>query len=336
MILTSIFLSSEGKSNTRVVQHQPVKYEIFPLSPLSRHRITHQAGSQMANACTKLVGFGLDQTPVSRPTPDLAYTGVQPNLYQATYGPGYTTWRPVCLLPTGVGPIHFLIYLLESDLFTALSVIHYDVPYCFQNGTYCSVKLSAKCSGLNHCLEFNLVEVNSHLRGGKVETHLGKTTPNSPYGDSNLGLPVLGSLAQHKTSALANYATEAGCMVSQWYELVVFTASMEIYGAAVADRLDNNRGILRRRYYRQHCTPDMGSYTKDLSAICGDLASVFILDNSPGAYRAYPDNAIPIKSWFSDPMDTALLNLLPLLDALRFTQDVRSVLSRNLHLHRLW
>lgn len=76
--------------------------------------------------------------------------------------------------------------------------------------------------------------------------------------------------------------------VSIRYELVVFTASMEIYGAAVADKLDNNRGILRRRYYRQHCTPEMGSYTKDLSAICSDLSSVFILDNSPGAYRAYP------------------------------------------------
>lgn len=51
--------------------------------------------------------------------------------------------------------------------------------------------------------------------------------------------------------------------VSQWYELVVFTASMEIYGSAVADKLDNNRGVLRRRYYRQvpstqeglHCPP---------------------------------------------------------------------------------
>lgn len=125
-------------------------------------------------------------------------------------------------------------------------------------------------------------------------------------------------------------------IVSQWYELVVFTASMEIYGAAVADKLDNNRGILRRRYYRQHCTPEMGSYTKDLSAICSDLSSVFILDNSPGAYRAYPHNAIPIKSWFSDAGDTALLSLLPVLDALRFTQDVRSVLSRNLHLHHTW
>ncbi|XP_071988502.1 CTD nuclear envelope phosphatase 1 [Engystomops pustulosus] len=111
---------------------------------------------------------------------------------------------------------------------------------------------------------------------------------------------------------------------------------MEIYGSAVADKLDNNRGVLRRRFYRQHCTLELGSYIKDLSVVHSDLSSVVILDNSPGAYRSHPDNAIPIKSWFSDPSDTALLNLLPMLDALRFTADVRSVLSRNLHQHRLW
>ena len=145
--------------------------------------------------------------------------------------------------------------------------------------------------------------------------------------------------------------------------------------------------IALSRYYRQHCTLDFGSYTKDLSAICADLSSVFILDNSPGAYRAYPgkpdwctclasallsnsasaDNAIPIKSWFNDPSDTALLNLLPVLDALRwreikinplllfvwvmiltswhhhgsvfflrFTSDVRSILNRNREAQRQW
>lgn len=50
------------------------------------------------------------------------------------------------------------------------------------------------------------------------------------------------------------YPLHAWCVcvqVSQWYELVVFTASMEIYGSAVADKLDNNRNILKRRYYRQ-------------------------------------------------------------------------------------
>lgn len=58
------------------------------------------------------------------------------------------------------------------------------------------------------------------------------------------------------------------------------------------------------------------------------------------------DNAIPIKSWFCDPQDVCLLNLLPFLDSLRFTSgklimlqallltitlDVRSILSRNIH-----
>nr|CAD7571440.1 unnamed protein product [Timema californicum] len=40
-------------------------------------------------------------------------------------------------------------------------------------------------------------EVNLHLCGGRVENHLGKTTPSSPDQESNLDLPVLSSLAQH-------------------------------------------------------------------------------------------------------------------------------------------
>nr|CAD7588254.1 unnamed protein product [Timema genevievae] len=43
----------------------------------------------------------------------------------------------------------------------------------------------------------NLEKVNPHLRGGRVENHLGKTTPSSPDRDLNLDLPVLGGLAQH-------------------------------------------------------------------------------------------------------------------------------------------
>nr|CAD7397754.1 unnamed protein product [Timema cristinae] len=47
-----------------------------------------------------------------------------------------------------------------------------------------------------------LEEVNPHLRGGRVENHLGKTTPSSPDRDSNLDLPVLSSRAQHDTRDL--------------------------------------------------------------------------------------------------------------------------------------
>nr|CAD7573025.1 unnamed protein product [Timema californicum] len=47
-----------------------------------------------------------------------------------------------------------------------------------------------------------------HLRRS-VENYLGKTTPSLPNRDSKLNLPVLDRLAQHKTIASANYATEA-------------------------------------------------------------------------------------------------------------------------------
>nr|CAD7448211.1 unnamed protein product [Timema bartmani] len=51
--------------------------------------------------------------------------------------------------------------------------------------------------------------LNSDMDSQRVENHLGKTIPSSPDQDSNLDLPVLGSIAQHKTSALANSATES-------------------------------------------------------------------------------------------------------------------------------
>jgi CTD nuclear envelope phosphatase 1 len=38
-------------------------------------------------------------------------------------------------------------------------------------------------------------------------------------------------------------------------------------------------------------------------------------------------NGIPIEGWYSDPSDEALLDLLPVLDSLRFTSDVRHVLG---------
>nr|CAD7573659.1 unnamed protein product [Timema californicum] len=52
------------------------------------------------------------------------------------------------------------------------------------------------------CKEVELEEVNPHLRGGRVENHLGKTTPSSPDRDSNLDLPVLSSRAQHDKHVL--------------------------------------------------------------------------------------------------------------------------------------
>jgi len=58
-------------------------------------------------------------------------------------------------------------------------------------------------------------------------------------------------MSERLSGSSLGMGTVCGFQVSQWYDLIVFTASMEIYGTAVAEKLDQNRGILKRRYYRQ-------------------------------------------------------------------------------------
>ncbi|KAF8231883.1 NIF-domain-containing protein [Tricholoma matsutake] len=116
--------------------------------------------------------------------------------------------------------------------------------------------------------------------------------------------------------------------VSSWYTLVIFTASMQEYADPVIDWLDAGRGILAHRLFRDSCTQlPNGSYTKDLSVVDPDLSRVCLVDNSPISYRVNEANGIPIEGWTHDPSDEALLDLLPVLDSLRFTSDVRRVLG---------
>ena len=51
-------------------------------------------------------------------------------------------------------------------------------------------------------------------------------------------------------------------------------------------------GLMQFVSILQHCTLDFGSYTKDLTIVNEDLSSVFILDNSPGAYQYNPGKAV--------------------------------------------
>jgi hypothetical protein len=57
------------------------------------------------------------------------------------------------------------------------------------------------------------------------------------------------------------------------------------------------------------------------------LKHAILVDNSELSFTMQPHNGIPVEAWMSDPHDEALLDLLPLLDALRFVHDVRSVLG---------
>ncbi|KAI8072826.1 NLI interacting factor-like phosphatase-domain-containing protein [Gongronella butleri] len=114
--------------------------------------------------------------------------------------------------------------------------------------------------------------------------------------------------------------------ISQWYKVVIFTASMAEYADPVIDWLDQDQTMVSHRYFRQSCVAKDGNYLKDISLAEGDLSKVCLVDNSPIAYDLFKDNGIPIPTWIASPNDDSLLDLLPLLDALRFTSDVRSIL----------
>lgn len=110
------------------------------------------------------------------------------------------------------------------------------------------------------------------------------------------------------------------------FECILFTASLAKYADPVADLLDKRR-IFRTRLFREACVFYEGNYVKDLERLGRDLRKVIIIDNSPASYAFHPDNAVAVRTWFDDPNDTELLDLLPMLEELSQADDIYSVLG---------
>ena len=72
-------------------------------------------------------------------------------------------------------------------------------------------------------------------------------------------------------------------VMSQYYELVIFTASLSKYADPLMDQMDTN-GYCTMRLFRDHCTFMNGVFTKDMSRIGRSARDAMILDNSPSAY----------------------------------------------------
>lgn len=50
--------------------------------------------------------------------------------------------------------------------------------------------------------------------------------------------------------------------------------------------------------------------------------------NTFQVFRLQVNNGIPIKSWFDDPLDCALMSLLPFLETLAEADDVRPIIAK--------
>ncbi|KAL8944038.1 MAG: hypothetical protein Q9211_000744 [Gyalolechia sp. 1 TL-2023] len=168
--------------------------------------------------------------------------------------------------------------------------------------------------------------IHSLAKGGRMSSgHMVEVKLNTAvgYGGATLGPqhPILYYV--HKRPHCDDFLRK----VCNWYELVVFTASVQEYADPVIDWLEQERKYFSRRYYRQHCTFRNGAYIKDLNSVEPDLSKVIIIDNSPLSYIFHQDNAIPIEGWINDPTDNDLLHLIPILEALQYVMDVRALLA---------
>ncbi|KAI8089056.1 phosphatase PSR1 [Halteromyces radiatus] len=117
--------------------------------------------------------------------------------------------------------------------------------------------------------------------------------------------------------------------MGELYEIVVFTASLSKYADPVLDMLDKHK-VVKHRLFRESCYNHKGTYVKDLSHLNRDLASTMILDNSPASYIFHNANAVPVSTWFNDPHDTELIDLVAFLNDLTSVDDVTLVLNNAL------
>ena len=115
--------------------------------------------------------------------------------------------------------------------------------------------------------------------------------------------------------------------MSQYYEIIIFTASISQYASPLLDQLDVYH-YTSGRMYREHCLFNHGLYIKDLKRIGKDLKDMIIIDNNPVSYTSNVDNGIPILTWYDNLNDQELLKLIPLLKFLSKVDDVRTVINK--------
>ena len=117
--------------------------------------------------------------------------------------------------------------------------------------------------------------------------------------------------------------------VSQYYELIVFTAATEDYADPIIDAIEKKGIQFEKRLYRMHTVVINNDFVKDLSRLGRDLSHTIIVDNMEQNYKLQPENGITIRPfWGKDANDMALVDLLGILKEIaKNKMDVRAGIS---------
>jgi len=123
------------------------------------------------------------------------------------------------------------------------------------------------------------------------------------------------------------YIMECLQEASKNYQIIVFTASHQVYADAILDYIDPHKELIQHRLYRQHCvlTPE-GYYVKDLRIFDPaqfEQSQIVIVDNSVFSFAYQIDNGIPIIPFYDDKSDEEMLHLIYYLNCLVASKDIR-------------
>eukprot|EP00533_Pseudo-nitzschia_delicatissima_P006872 CAMPEP_0116101526 /NCGR_PEP_ID=MMETSP0327-20121206/12860_1 /TAXON_ID=44447 /ORGANISM="Pseudo-nitzschia delicatissima, Strain B596" /LENGTH=390 /DNA_ID=CAMNT_0003593499 /DNA_START=102 /DNA_END=1274 /DNA_ORIENTATION=- len=157
-----------------------------------------------------------------------------------------------------------------------------------------------------------------------------------PVEDADLTFPVeFHGMTYQVYVRLRPHLNEFLEAIADKFEVIVFTASQQVYADALLNLIDPENKYIKHRMFRESCLSVEGNFLKDLNVLGRDLKKSVLVDNSPHAFGYQVDNGIPIESWFDDRNDTELLKLERFLRTLHGVKDVRTVVRRSFQTYRL-
>ena len=118
-------------------------------------------------------------------------------------------------------------------------------------------------------------------------------------------------------------------ILSQFYEIILFTASTKEYAETTLNYIKNSN-LINYKLYREYTTKLSDNYLKDIGKIGRDLKRTIIIDNVSENFCLNPENGIFINSWMGDENDRCLFELIPVLKSIVVNKqkDVRKTLRK--------
>ena len=136
---------------------------------------------------------------------------------------------------------------------------------------------------------------------------------------------------------LRPYLSDALEKLSQFYEIVVFTAGVKDYADPILDKIDPDNTLFKKRLYRDTCIKTEQFFIKDLDVFMDrEKKDLVIVDNSILSFAFDLANGVPINSFMGDEEeDKDLLYLISFLEEAFYQKDIREACEESFKLQYL-